>query len=195
MSVFVLFKCRERQPSTDESRQHKSVWAHCRVKQKERPNTMAGKAHVKPAHSLKKNFKVEVVETRTLHRLEPHNIRPSDFTVTYSFCCVFEEGGEVAAATVASMASHYQSQWEFSCDFEVDFQSQENASIVYAALAVDKELQPDKVQRQMTVSDGKLSVHFEAVEARFLRASLSALVDVLTLATKTLEEFGQKMAS
>ncbi|RDX78197.1 hypothetical protein CR513_41555, partial [Mucuna pruriens] len=78
-------------------------------------------------------------------------------------------------------------------DLEVDFGSEENASIVYAALAVDKELQPDKVKRLMTVSDGKLSVHFEAIEARFLRASFSAFVDVLTLATKTIEDFGQGM--
>lgn len=35
--------------------------------------------------------------------------------------------------------------------------------------------------------------HFEAIEARFLRASFSAFVDVLTLATKTIEEFGQGM--
>ncbi|TKY58209.1 EKC/KEOPS complex, subunit Pcc1 [Spatholobus suberectus] len=88
---------------------------------------------------------------------------------------------------------HAQSQWEFSCDLEVDFGSEENASIVYAALAVDKELQPDKIRRLMTVSDGKLSVHFEATEARILRASFSAFVDVLTLATKTIEEFGQGM--
>ncbi|KAG4962984.1 hypothetical protein JHK84_040063 [Glycine max] len=54
---------------------------------------------------------------------------------------------------------------------EMDFGSEENASIVYAALAVDK----------------------EATEARFLRASFSAFVDVLTLATKTIEEFGQGM--
>ncbi|XP_061364439.1 uncharacterized protein LOC133307892 [Gastrolobium bilobum] len=86
-----------------------------------------------------------------------------------------------------------QSQWEFACDLEVDFGSEENASIVFAALAVDKELQPDKVKRLMTVSNGKLSVHFEAIEARFLRASFSAFVDVLTLATKTIEEFGQGM--
>jgi len=37
--------------------------------------------------------------------------------------------------------------------------------------------------------------HFEAVEARFLRASFSAFVDVLTLTTKTIEEFGKGMAS
>ncbi|KAL3653651.1 hypothetical protein CASFOL_003332 [Castilleja foliolosa] len=83
------------------------------------------------------------------------------------------------------------SKWDFSCDLEVDYKSDEIATIVYATLAVDKELQPDKVKRQMSVSNGKLSVHFEAVEARFLRASYSAFVDVLTLATKTIEEFGQ----
>ncbi|XP_022734151.1 uncharacterized protein LOC111287726 isoform X3 [Durio zibethinus] len=86
-----------------------------------------------------------------------------------------------------------QNQWKFSCDLEVDFESEENASIVYAALVVDKELQPDKVTRQMSISDGKLSVHFEAVEARFLRASFSAFVDVLTLASKTIEELGPGM--
>ncbi|XP_068653659.1 uncharacterized protein [Aristolochia californica] len=78
------------------------------------------------------------------------------------------------------------------CDLDVDYGSQEVASVVYAALAVDKELQPDKVKRQMSISAGKLSVHFEAVEPRFLRASFSAFVDILTLATKTIEEFGPK---
>ncbi|XP_071732602.1 uncharacterized protein [Rutidosis leptorrhynchoides] len=86
------------------------------------------------------------------------------------------------------------SPWEFSCNLEVDFKSEEKARIVYSTLAVDKELQPDKVRRVMSFSDGKLSVHFEAVEARFLRASYSALVDVLTLATKTIEQFGGDMA-
>ncbi|KAF5450431.1 hypothetical protein F2P56_030785 [Juglans regia] len=98
------------------------------------------------------------------------------------------------AAIIGDMADlQQQSQWEFSCDLEVDYESEENASMVYAALAVDKELQPDKVKRQMAASNGKLTVHFEAVEARFLRASFSAFVDVLTLATKTIEEFGQGM--
>ncbi|XP_065878060.1 uncharacterized protein [Euphorbia lathyris] len=80
--------------------------------------------------------------------------------------------------------------WTLS-DLEVDFESEGHASIVHAALIVDKELQPDKVKRNMSISGGKLSVHFEAVEARFLRASYSSFVDVLTLATKTIEEFGK----
>ncbi|KAL1333423.1 hypothetical protein HN51_062253 [Arachis hypogaea] len=94
------------------------------------------------------------------------------------------------AATATAEAG---SQWPFSCDLEVDFGHEQHAAIVCAALAVDKELQPDKVKRLMTVSHGKLSAHFEATEARFLRASFSAFVDVLTLATKTIEEFGQEM--
>ncbi|XP_068653660.1 uncharacterized protein [Aristolochia californica] len=93
---------------------------------------------------------------------------------------------------VSGVAHGIASEWEFSCDLDVDYGSQEVASVVYAALAVDKELQPDKVKRQMSISAGKLSVHFEAVEPRFLRASFSAFVDILTLATKTIEEFGPK---
>ncbi|KAA0050520.1 EKC/KEOPS complex, subunit Pcc1 [Cucumis melo var. makuwa] len=90
----------------------------------------------------------------------------------------------------ASVASDGEAKWEFSCDFEVDYESEKKASIVYNALIVDKELQPDKVKRAMSISNGKLSIHFEAVEARFLRASFSSFVDVLTLATKTIEDFG-----
>ncbi|KAH9780143.1 hypothetical protein WN944_014729 [Citrus x changshan-huyou] len=98
------------------------------------------------------------------------------------------------AAAPASDASQWEfsRKWFFPCnDFEVDYESNENASIVYAALAIDKELQPDKVKRQISVIDGKLLVHFEAVEARFPRALFSAFVDVLTLETKTIEQFGQ----
>ncbi|XP_071934100.1 uncharacterized protein [Coffea arabica] len=74
-------------------------------------------------------------------------------------------------------------------DLEVNYESERKVRIVYSALDVDKE--PDKVKREMSVSDGKLLVHFEAVEPRFLRASFSAFVDVLTLATKTIDEFDQ----
>ncbi|KAL0923503.1 hypothetical protein M5K25_007562 [Dendrobium thyrsiflorum] len=79
--------------------------------------------------------------------------------------------------------------WDYSCDFEVDYKSQDHAAIVFAALDVDKELQPDKVKRQISVFDGKLKVRFEAVEARFLRATFSAFVDLLILATKIIEEY------
>ncbi|CAA0813028.1 Unknown protein [Striga hermonthica] len=76
-------------------------------------------------------------------------------------------------------------------NLEINYDSEETARMVRAALSVDKELHPDKVKREMSVSGGQLSVRFEAVEAKFLRASYSAFVDVLTLATKTIEEFSQ----
>lgn len=77
----------------------------------------------------------------------------------------------------------------FGSNFEVDYGSEEHATIVYKTLAVDKELQPDKVRREMTVSGGKLVVRFEAVEARFLRATFSAFVDLMVLVTKIVEEY------
>lgn len=87
------------------------------------------------------------------------------------------------------------SGWEYSCEFEVDYGSKEHATMVHAALDVDKELQPDKVKRAITtLADGKLKIRFRAVEARFLRASFSALVDLLILATQIIEEYGQKDA-
>ncbi|KAF8116806.1 hypothetical protein N665_0014s0068 [Sinapis alba] len=82
--------------------------------------------------------------------------------------------------------------WDFSCNLDVNFETEQDAFIAYTALAVDKELQPDKVRRVVSVSNNKLSVNFEAIEARLLRASFSAFVDVLTLATRTIQEFGQE---
>lgn len=44
--------------------------------------------------------------------------------------------------------------WHFTCDLQVEYASKENASMVYTTLSVDKELQPDKVKRNM-VSNGR----------------------------------------
>ncbi|PUZ54612.1 hypothetical protein GQ55_5G145800 [Panicum hallii var. hallii] len=94
----------------------------------------------------------------------------------------------MAAASVPPASS--SGGWDFTCNFEVDYESEEHASIVYKTLAVDKELQPDKVKREMTLSGSKLAVHLAAVEARFLRASFSAFVDLMGLVTKLVEEYG-----
>ncbi|KAM0872928.1 hypothetical protein ACQ4PT_038388 [Festuca glaucescens] len=94
------------------------------------------------------------------------------------------------AAATAPASSSSSSGWDFTCNFEVDYGSEDHASIVYKTLAVDTELQPDKVRREMTVSGGKLVVRFEAIEARFLRASFSAFVDLMVLLTKLVEEYG-----
>ncbi|KAG2591924.1 hypothetical protein PVAP13_5NG514000 [Panicum virgatum] len=59
----------------------------------------------------------------------------------------------MAAASVPPASS--SGGWDFTCNFEVDYESEEHASIVYKTLAVDKELQPDKVKREMTLSGSK----------------------------------------
>eukprot|EP00850_Spirogloea_muscicola_P013611 SM000093S24422 [mRNA] locus=s93:281829:282786:- [translate_table: standard] len=76
---------------------------------------------------------------------------------------------------------------------DVMFPCDEWASIVFNALAVDAELQPDKVSREMSVHGPKLRVGFAATEARLLRAAYRAFMDVLILATRTLEQFGEHL--
>ncbi|KAG0567954.1 hypothetical protein M758_7G171900 [Ceratodon purpureus] len=78
----------------------------------------------------------------------------------------------------------------FTLALNVDYPSEALANIVRTTLAVDPELQPDKVQREMSVQGARLSVTFTSVEARFLRASFSAFMDLLVLATRTVEQFG-----
>ncbi|GLJ04743.1 hypothetical protein SUGI_0002440 [Cryptomeria japonica] len=50
----------------------------------------------------------------------------------------------------------------------VNFGSEENALMVYTALSVDKELQPDKVKRDMVLSGPQLLVNFSAVEVTLI---------------------------
>jgi len=78
----------------------------------------------------------------------------------------------------------------FTLTMNADYPSEALACIVKTTLAVDPELQPDKVQREMSVQGTRLSVTFTAVEARFLRASFSAFMELLILATRTIEQFG-----
>lgn len=79
---------------------------------------------------------------------------------------------------------------ELTCSVQVEYPSEELARIVMVTLSVDAELQPDKVARTMEVRGGRLSISFRATDARFLRASFSSFMDMLVLATRTIEEFG-----
>eukprot|EP00249_Psilotum_nudum_P005474 c18907_g1_i1 orf=531-866(-) len=79
---------------------------------------------------------------------------------------------------------------EYSCVLQVDYPSHDLAQIVHTALDVDSELQPDRVHREMTLCGHRLTIKIVAVEARYLRSSLSAFMDMLALATRTIEEFG-----
>ncbi|KAL3687913.1 hypothetical protein R1sor_014222 [Riccia sorocarpa] len=77
-----------------------------------------------------------------------------------------------------------------TCNFRVEYPMEEQAKIVMTTLSVDAEL-TDKVARTMTVEGQHLLIIFKATEARYLRASVSAFMDMLVLATRTIEEFGQ----
>eukprot|EP00250_Pteridium_aquilinum_P004474 c14676_g1_i1 orf=293-661(-) len=75
-------------------------------------------------------------------------------------------------------------------ELDIEYPSEDMANIVKTSLGVDAELQPDKVKREMHVKGKLLNIKFVAVEARYLRASFSAFMDVLVLATRTIEQFG-----
>ncbi|MCO5603680.1 hypothetical protein L7F22_057831 [Adiantum nelumboides] len=77
-------------------------------------------------------------------------------------------------------------------ELKIEYPSKDMANVVKIALAVDGELQPDKVKREMCVEGNFLNIKFVANEARYLRASFSAFMDVLVLATRIVEEFGSK---
>eukprot|EP00741_Cyanophora_paradoxa_P015160 tig00020849_g14631.t1 len=73
---------------------------------------------------------------------------------------------------------------------EVQYPTEQSASVVYNALIVDGELQPDKIHRTMRVEGQKLIVNFECSELRLLRIAFSSFMDFLQLANRTVEEFG-----
>ncbi|KAL3696930.1 hypothetical protein R1sor_011006 [Riccia sorocarpa] len=79
---------------------------------------------------------------------------------------------------------------DLTCNLRVEYPTEEQAKIVMTTLSVDAEL-TDKVARSMTVEGQHLLISFKATEARYLRASVSAFIDMLVLATRTIEEFGQ----
>lgn len=73
---------------------------------------------------------------------------------------------------------------------EVHYPSDEWATMVLNCLSVDSELQPDKLRREISVQGTKLRVGFATSDLRLLRAAFNAFMDMLILATKTLEQFG-----
>ncbi|CAI5532623.1 unnamed protein product, partial [Closterium sp. Naga37s-1] len=77
-----------------------------------------------------------------------------------------------------------------TCELRVACGSAEEALILRNTLAVDAELQPDKLVRVITAHDTHLSVSFSCPDARLLRAAFNAFMDSLILAARTIEAFG-----
>ena len=64
------------------------------------------------------------------------------------------------------------------------------AEVALGAVEVDAELSPEKVIRELSREGRTVHVRFRAVEARLLRAAVGAFFDLLGLATRAVEEFG-----
>jgi tRNA threonylcarbamoyladenosine modification (KEOPS) complex Pcc1 subunit len=72
----------------------------------------------------------------------------------------------------------------------VPYETEADAEAVRATLAVDNELQPDKVVKRLKVEGTDLVAEFFATEPRLLRAAVAAFLDLLNLSTRTIETFG-----
>ncbi|CAN0142509.1 unnamed protein product [Ectocarpus sp. 8 AP-2014] len=77
----------------------------------------------------------------------------------------------------------------YHCDVEVTFPSASLATIACRTLAVDAELQPNKIIRTLRVEGSSLLAKFEATEARTLRVVLSGFYDMASVVARTFLEF------
>jgi EKC/KEOPS complex subunit PCC1/LAGE3 len=77
----------------------------------------------------------------------------------------------------------------FTFSARIPYATVEHATMIRNALAVDPELRPEFVAREITVEDTTLVLNFAAFDARTLRAAVGTFCDLLRLATETLEAF------
>nr|CCA27529.1 conserved unknown protein putative [Albugo laibachii Nc14] len=77
----------------------------------------------------------------------------------------------------------------FSCVITIPFESHRDASYAMQTLLVDKELQPEKIIRELRAVENDLIVEFRTTEARLLRAAVSSFYDMVLLIARVLMEF------
>lgn len=77
----------------------------------------------------------------------------------------------------------------FKSDVIVCFDSTGDAQLVHDTLSVDPELRPHDVQRTMAIQNCTLTVTFHAQDVRMLRAATGTFMDLLGVATLTIETF------
>jgi len=75
-------------------------------------------------------------------------------------------------------------------ELEVDYPRAEWAQIICNSLAVDKELHPNQVHKELSIHGNTLKIVFAAVDPRMLRTSVSSFYDFLILASETVDQFG-----
>lgn len=73
----------------------------------------------------------------------------------------------------------------------VRFASPAHAALGAAALAVDPELNPDRVAKAITASDADVLATFHAVDMRSMRLSMSAFLDCVGVVLRTMRDFAE----
>lgn len=73
----------------------------------------------------------------------------------------------------------------------VRFATPAHAALGAAALAVDPELNPDRVAKAITASGDHVVAAFQAVDMRSMRLSMSAFMDCVGVVLRTLRDFAE----
>mmetsp|Transcript_14639 Transcript_14639/g.31280 ORF Transcript_14639/g.31280 Transcript_14639/m.31280 type:complete len:85 (+) Transcript_14639:135-389(+) len=82
-----------------------------------------------------------------------------------------------------------ESNKQFCYALSVEYPTTDLASFAYHALVVDEELHADKVTRTLRLDGATLSADFAAVDARMLRVSVNSFLEMLILASRTMDAF------
>jgi len=81
----------------------------------------------------------------------------------------------------------------YTSDLVVSFATPNHAQLVLDTLSVDPELRPHDVQRTMALDGCSLSITFKAKDIRMLRAATGTFMDLLGVATLTMETFSDSI--
>lgn len=80
--------------------------------------------------------------------------------------------------------------FQCTCTLKIQMESAEHAHFVASSLQVDEELQPLKGKKSFSVEHNVLVVDLYAVDEKTLRIGVCSVTDMLSVALRTLLEFG-----
>ncbi len=89
------------------------------------------------------------------------------------------------------MTEMAEDEFPYAYNASVELPSPKMAEIVMKATAVDPELRPDEVQRELWVENVTFHMRFKAKTKRALRTSATSFYDFVKVSIAALEEFGQ----
>lgn len=81
----------------------------------------------------------------------------------------------------------------FQSIISLTFPTQRHAEYSKRTLDVDEELQPDKIDKMLTLDNTTLIVTFRATEIRWLRAAVASFYDMSLVVCKTILEFDDEL--